>query len=464
MTIRNKKNEENVKKTVEVIVMLINFKVKNFLSYKEMTELSMVAGLTKKKSERLFDNTKYSLLKFSAIYGANASGKSNIVHALQYMKHIVMKGISRVTNPMYFKLDDDCKKVPTYFEVEIFLNGVNYAYGFEYDTYSNIFVSEWLINLDDSKSVFERDILNKKFESNLKLNDEFENKLKVYSDDLTADDTKLFLSFVYEKKSILSNTDFDLIINVADWFVQKIKITDPDDTITSMDYYIMDDKINEMASLLEQFDTGIGSVKKIEVDKEEAKSKIPSHILKRIAEDFKEEKDCVGCSVMLRSYKDIWIIDYNGDFIFYKILFYHENVPLTFENESDGTMRLLDLAEVLLTNKENMVYVIDELDRCLHPQVTCKFVKMFLELATKRNIQLIVTTHESRLLDFEILRRDEIWFANKKKGVSELYSLEEFNERFDKKIDKAYLDGRYGGVPIFDSVFPVDLNASSNKA
>lgn len=126
--------------------------------------------------------------------------------------------------------------------------------------------------------------------------------------------------------------------------------------------------------------------------------------------------------------------------------------------ESEGTIRLLDLAEILLTKEKNKVFVIDELDRCLHPQVTVKFISLFLERAKKYNNQLIVTTHESRLLDFEILRRDEIWFVNKDENGSKLYSLEQYNERFDKKIDKAYLDGRYGGVPIFDNIFPVDID------
>ena len=94
----------------------------------------------------------------------------------------------------------------------------------------------------------------------------------------------------------------------------------------------------------------------------------------------------------------------------------------------------------------------------MHPKVTVKFISLFLERAKKYNNQLIVTTHESRLLDFEILRRDEIWFVNKDENGSKLYSLEQYNERFDKKIDKAYLDGRYGGVPIFDNIFPVDLD------
>ena len=105
----------------------------------------------------------------------------------------------------------------------------------------------------------------------------------------------------------------------------------------------------------------------------------------------------------------------------------------------------MDLLEVLLSGK-GKTYVIDELDRCLHPSLTYKFVDTFLQLAEKRAVQLIVTTHESRLLDFDLLRRDEIWFVNKRKsGESDIYSLEEYDTRFDQKIDKAYLEGRYGG-------------------
>lgn len=97
------------------------------------------------------------------------------------------------------------------------------------------------------------------------------------------------------------------------------------------------------------------------------------------------------------------------------------------------------------------------MDRCLHPSLTYKFVDTFLQLAAGKKIQLLVTTHESRLMDFDLLRRDEIWFIDKKSsGESNIYSLEEYNARFDQKIDKAYLEGRYGGVPIFSTVFPLE--------
>ena len=128
-----------------------------------------------------------------------------------------------------------------------------------------------------------------------------------------------------------------------------------------------------------------------------------------------------------------------------------------FSEESDGTRRLFDLIDILIEKNSEKVYFVDEFDRCFHPQLTYKFVEVFLDNNKNYNNQLIITTHESRLLNFNILRRDEVWFANREDyGPTELYSLEVFNERFDKKIDKAYLEGKYKGVPIFETLFPID--------
>ena len=161
----------------------------------------------------------------------------------------------------------------------------------------------------------------------------------------------------------------------------------------------------------------------------------------------------------MRSRHDFFILDIDkkGEVTCKTIKFSHnrKNILFNLSEESDGTIRILDLLEVLLSDK-GKTYVIDELDRCLHPNLTYKFVETFLKLAEQKKIQLIVTTHESRLMDFELLRRDEIWFVNKRKsGETDIYSLEEYNARFDQKIDKAYLEGRYGGVPVFSTVFPI---------
>ena len=113
----------------------------------------------------------------------------------------------------------------------------------------------------------------------------------------------------------------------------------------------------------------------------------------------------------------------------------------------------------VLFNRRNKVFIIDEIDRSLHPLLTYNFIESFI--SKKDSSQLVVTTHEDLLLDFSLLRRDEIWFIDKDiDGNSSLYSLEEFKERFDKNISNAYLDGRYGGVPKLRNLFTNLINDS----
>lgn len=123
-----------------------------------------------------------------------------------------------------------------------------------------------------------------------------------------------------------------------------------------------------------------------------------------------------------------------------------------FDEESDGTRRIFDLLDILLTENKNSVYIIDEMERSLHPSLTKHFIELLNEYHSKSNIQLIFTTHESTIMTQELFRRDQIWFVSRDElNNSNIYPLDRFNERYDKKISKAYLEGRYGAIPIFGS-------------
>ena len=117
--------------------------------------------------------------------------------------------------------------------------------------------------------------------------------------------------------------------------------------------------------------------------------------------------------------------------------------------ESDGTQRLIDLIPAIIDLfKGNKVFVIDELDRSLHPKLSNSILNIFLNGTSNVKSQLIVTTHETSLLNLKNIRKDEIWFIEKNKnGEASLYSLEEFKPRFDKEIRKNYLLGRFGAIP-----------------
>ena len=147
--------------------------------------------------------------------------------------------------------------------------------------------------------------------------------------------------------------------------------------------------------------------------------------------------------------------DNSGNVVYNKLILNHGNPDDMFEysDESDGTKRLFDLVPILYDVGKDSVILIDEIDRSLHTKLSQKFLEMFYENNKDNTCQLIATTHDSNLLDLDLVRQDEIWFVERDDfHSSQLYSLNRFKERFDKKIDKEYLLGRYGAIPIFNDM------------
>ena len=192
--------------------MLIRFNVKNFLSFSEREEgkseeFSMIAGKVRNKKTHVYENDKIKLLKLAAIYGANASGKSNLVKALDFMRHTVVRGLPKGHTDMYCKIDDANKEKESYFEVEIMLGEKYYAYGFEAVLSQSRFVSEWLIELsgdNKEKLIFSRDINEGNYEFGDVLKEKgLINKLNVYAEDIQEDDIVLLLSTMNKNKRTL---------------------------------------------------------------------------------------------------------------------------------------------------------------------------------------------------------------------------------------------------------------------
>ena len=454
--------------------MLIRFNVKNFLSFDsrengKSEEFSMLAGKVRNKKEHVYDTGDAKILKFSAIYGANASGKSNLVKALSFMRRTILKGLPKGHTDAYCKVNKENKKKESYFEMEILLDGKYYAYGFEVVLSQSKFISEWLIELTpDSreKTIFLRDIINGQFEFGKELKEKtLIDKLNVYAEDVRDDTSVLFFFLLNQNKKNLYQEykKAAILKKVYLWVMQSLDINDPNRLISDYSYMARTENIEKICKIIAAFGTGITNFKMVEVPIEKILGELPKPIQEKLIADIEKkmietERDSYK-GIIMRSDKEFFILEFDEEKIICKIIqFSHGNQDILFNlsEESDGTVRILDLLEILLS-EENKTYVVDELDRCLHPSLTYKFVELFLKLAEKKNIQLIVTTHESRLMDFDLLRRDEIWFVNKRKnGESDIYSLEEYNTRFDQKIDKAYLEGRYGGVPIFSTVFPIE--------
>ena len=210
--------------------------------------------------------------------------------------------------------------------------------------------------------------------------------------------------------------------------------------------------------------TGIQELKIVDVPKEIAKAKIPEEIYNKIVSNLEKENARVKKagkkhhpSIVARAYKEFYTfeIDENDNISIRTIEFSHETngVYFSLKEESDGTARLLDLIEILFKISNENIYVIDEIDRCLHPAMTTRIINLFLKMAVERNTQLIITTHESRLLKENVFRNDEISFMLKTgTGSTIIKSLEKYQLRADKKIYEALFDGTLEAIPKFNDI------------
>lgn len=465
--------------------MLIRFNVKNFLSFSTRidpesgkavsNEFSMIPGKTRGKKEHIHQNSKQELLKFAAVYGANASGKSNLIKAIEFMQKTIISG-TIPTNSLekYSKTNEKNKTLPSYFSMELLLGNNTYEYGFEVILQTGQFVSEWLYELgkDSEKRLFEKEDGTEEyiFENDLR---NIPN-LKMYAKDMAGSNI-LFLSLMNQNKpGFYQNTpDARVLYNIYTWIQQSLAINFPDKTISDYSYLTDIGTLDEVSRLISAFGTGISQITPIEIPVEKMLADLPSVMkndinkhIDTVVKNINLSTENIGYpkisnwSALIRNASRLFTLEIDGkaNITAKEIKLLHKNTAFTFDfsEESDGTIRLFDLIEMLVSPKAK-TYIIDEIDRRLHPSLTYKFVEVFLSYAKSRNVQLIVTSHESRLLDFDLLRRDEVWFVDKNiNGESILYSLEEYNERFDKKVDKAYLEGRYGGVPVFTTLFPIE--------
>lgn len=447
--------------------MLIRFTVENFKSLNDKQELVLIpAKRLKKSKEHVIELDNLSLLRNATIYGANASGKTNIIEAMRFVKYVVTNKIPNEASRMFCRNFAENEKRDTRFEFEIFKNEKYYAYGFSINMADMIIVSEWLYELLPDKNqdimLFERETKEKRIElgNDVHLNEIDEMKFKTYKIDFEDNHKALFLQEMNRQKKISPDSKLQFFKDVYEWFKEDLVTIMPDQPVTSFEYFYGHGGSSKINKLIEMFDTGISKVKIEKISVADLKNKLPINLAEEIIESFKKKLDESGekekAMLSLRT-KDAF---YNleglpgEEPIITTIMLEHGNAFSDFEfsEESDGTRRLFDLLDILISNEKNKVYVIDELERSLHPKLTYKFVELFFDVLKDNNVQLIFTTHESTIMDQDLLRRDEIWFVERTKdNISHLYSLDRFKERYDKKLSKAYLEGRYGAVPIFKS-------------
>jgi AAA15 family ATPase/GTPase len=449
--------------------MLIRFSVENYQSFKERAELSLVPSKVRRHPHHVIkakNQSDISVLKSAVIYGANASGKSNLIKAMKHAQILITRGVKSGKKIPFkpFNLDTHCLSKPSRFEFEIKCAQHCYAYGFIAD--SQLIHEEWLYKIDKNKDtiIFERTLVDGKAHFNFD-NIKFENKEDELYLNFTGKGTPENRLFINECNERNVTTEMDYLTDISEiihWFEHQLKIIFPDTKYAGLGMNVDIEENQQvhsvLAKILSSFDTGISNLSLQEVNFEKDVVDIPDTIKQKIIDDIVEHRNIVVTGMRGTRYRISQ--SSSGDIQAFKLMTAHldseGNEKLyDIDQESDGTQRLLDIAPGLVDIfSGDRTYIIDELDRSLHPDITVSILNAFLnndiqKSGNHNNSQLIVSTHETNLLSQQFIRKDEIWFCQKnKQGISKLYSLEEYQPRFDKDIRKGYAVGRFGGVPL----------------
>lgn len=435
--------------------MLIRFTVENYRSFNERQVFSMAAGKHTRHKEQVVVTNGKRLLKAGVVFGANASGKSNLIKAINFGKNVALKGIkNNMTMNRHFRIDPIAINRPGVFQYDFLSNGHIYSYGFAISYTKNIFLSEWLYLCDDKKEIciFDR-AEGERISTDLSFtNAEDEQRFTIYADDVT--DNTSFLAEICSHK-LRDIKEFGSFFDALDWFTSLIIIF-PQTKYRDFGQLFKNDENDSFGKLLNYFDTGIEEVITAVKPIEEVLAFLPDDLKNNVIHDIQEEFDddnkratTVDVTIIGKRFS---FTKKNGVIVGSQLTMNHGNPTDLFEldDESDGTRRLFDLIPLYQKGKENYVIFVDEIDRSFHTKLTLEFLQKFFEKTEGLKSQMIVTLHDSNVMNLNIFRQDEIWFIERKEDhSSEIYSLNKFKERFDHSVAKDYLLGRYGAVPNF---------------
>ncbi|GAX37700.1 AAA family ATPase [Nodularia sp. NIES-3585] len=427
--------------------MLIEFSIGNYRSFKDKVTFSMVAANIKAKDPKVDDNNTFAvddeltLLKSAAIYGANASGKSNLAKAISFMKWFMINSSKETQSTEKigvepFGLSTETEAQPSLFEIVFILDGKKYRYGFE-ATEERV-ISEWLFYVPKKRET-------RLFERNYKESIDTYNISKTFKGggiDSKTRHNALFLS-------VAAQFNVEIAEKILDWLTRKLQIISGLDKI-NLNYTVSclaegNDNREEIIQLIKKLDLGIREISLNET--ENALHSLPkdtSPVVKEIMIKMIAKQKPKPKSIQTGHQK----FDGKGNHISLE-LFDLEN------QESEGTQKIFSIAGLLVnTLKNGDVLIFDEFDARLHPLISKAIVDIFNSPETNyKNAQLIFMTHDTNLLSNKLFRRDQIWFTEKTKyGATDLYSLVEYPIRNDASFESDYIKGKYGAIPFIGNL------------
>lgn len=442
--------------------MLLRFRTENFLSFNKEIEFSLYARQSRTLPEQTIPiSSDIYALKTGIIYGANASGKSNLIKAINCAKIIIRSGTKNVDIfNRHFRLEKGKINAPSKFDFEIKVGDKVYNFGFAINVSTRRIIEEWLFEITKTseKLLYQRttnEDESSTVEIKLKLKKEDKNRLDLIGKNLPSH--LLFLGQV-ESNFIRDIEPASPIFEVYDWFTKKLTIIKPNQKFGEIDFIGEDTDLSKaFCEFLKIFNLGIEGIETVNLDFEKTLAHFPDKLKESFTKDLEPNKKTI---ISINDERYSILKKENGETIIVRLKTKHKvKNSKQFEffetnEESDGTQRVFDFIPALanLAN-EDVVYIIDEIDRSLHPILTRGILELFLKNSKGLSSQLIFTTHESSLLDLKLVRKDAIWFVEKNEfSESDLYCLDEFKPRPDKLINKDYLLGRYGAIPFLGNI------------
>lgn len=445
--------------------MLIDFTLRNFLSFKDEVSFSMLAAKSVKEHEQYdsnescnvinVPNTDSKILKVAAIYGANGSGKSNLLSAMSFFKRMVLDSfkndsILRRVTELSYQFSIESQEEPSSFEMMFIVGDKRYRYGFE--LFNESIESEWLFvkPLESSRESYcfrrEKKIITVNSKT-------YKGAGGISS---KTRHNALFLSTCAQ-----FNVEISMIIK--EWFRKKFNILSgiDDDTIhyTANQYIHNADMHKRIIEFIKIIDLGINDISIKESDVEN----IPEPVNK-VVNAISNSPNVIKSEIT--DIKKIEILSEHKRFEHGKL---KDTLLTPFGIESLGTKKIFALLGPWFDTIINGgTLIIDEFGASFHTKLSVELIKIF-QSTLNNNAQLIITTHDTNLLRGELLRRDQIWFAEKNEfGVSDLYSLVEYkvnqatSVRNDATFNKDYLLGKYGAIPYFGNIAQFLTDFSDN--
>lgn len=444
--------------------MLIRFFVKNLFSFRELTEFNMLPGRIGRMPFHVYKHKHMALLKLNAMYGANGAGKSNLIKSLALLSYFVDTGnlpIELLTET--FKFDKENRKKDVYLGVEFIKDDIPYYYSITLN--QGIIVEEELLisgldNKEDVSLYLRTDTIGEK---NLQLtfsqevmNDKEAAVFPLFLKNEVLERNKPVLFYMASRK----NKVFDPYKKALEWLTRDLVPIMPFSKPSGLPLQLEQDKgfYQFAAEVMKSFQTGIQSLLVDTTPIEDFFGEDDKQQAERITAELKANPTKVR--PFRTEHEEILFVLIDDRAYAKRLYFLHDSdggvEKFTAAEESDGTRRLLDyLPAFYAAIKAQRTYLIDEIERSIHPLLIKELIKKFSHDESTHG-QLIFSTHESNLLDQDIFRPDEIWFAEKNNGATELYPLSDFKEHHTIDIRKGYLNGRYGGIPFLGNL--KDLN------